>query len=79
VSIEIAYSVIEHYPNASDAPEPFGTYLHPAEHGLPKAGDVILLRWLDGRGAYNVEITEIQEMTLHVVGSNKATTHPVVT
>lgn len=76
--IEVAYSVIEHYPNASDAPEPFGTYLHPVEHVAPEVGDVILLRWLDGRGAYNVEITEIRGMTLHVVGSNKATTHPVV-
>ena len=61
MSVQFAYRVIEHYDGK--APEPFGTYV-----GAPdvKAGDTIQLKWLDGRDAHKVVVTERDEMVLHV-------------
>jgi len=57
------YRVIEHDPSGEEAPETFGGYV-----GSPdvKVGDVIQLKWLDGRDAYKAKVTARDEMTLHV-------------
>jgi hypothetical protein len=60
----VVYDVIEHYPD--DPPEAFGDYFHPAEQPL-HVGDVITLRWLDGRQAYPVRIELIRDGRLHVM------------
>jgi hypothetical protein len=43
----------EHYD--SDPPELFGSMRFPAE-AIPKLGDVITLRWLDGTSAHSVTV-----------------------
>lgn len=73
----VGYEVIEHYPD--DAPEPYGHYLHEASLPSLKVGDVIQLRWLDGSAAHCVQIEKIHNGTLHVVSTNKPTTHTVRT
>lgn len=57
------YKVIEEY--ADEAPDDFGFHRF-AEH--PKVGDVVMLKWLDGRDAYQVRVTEcsIQELKVRV-------------
>jgi len=59
--LTFGYRVIEHYPD--EPPEPFGGY-----EGSPnvKAGDMIQLKWLDGRDAYKAKVVSRDEMTLHV-------------
>lgn len=64
----IEYEVIEHYQDA--APEPFGHYLHPAGP-QPKAGDSIMLKWLDGRDAYRVTVDRVVGVTLHVSSAGR--------
>ncbi len=71
--IAISYNVIEHWDRSAGgedfAPEPFGTYHHNAGLPEPRVGDVILLRWLDGRPAYRVKIIQIEGATLHTKGN----------
>lgn len=65
--IAFGYSVIEHYED--EGPEPFGFYF-----GTPdvKPGDVIQLKWLDGRDAYRVKVSSRDGMTLHVKSETSA-------
>ncbi len=58
-----SYSVIEH---SEDGVVPFGSYLRSSELPQPQIGEVILLRWLDGREAYQARIFKIAEAELHV-------------
>jgi hypothetical protein len=62
LEIQYGYDVIEHY--TDEPPEDFGSYTHP--EGEPKIGEVILLRWLDGRPAHEATIIAIAGSTLHV-------------
>lgn len=59
--IQIVYMVIEHY--ADDACEPFGTYLHDGDP--PRQGDMIQLKWLDGRDAHRVMVDRVTGFTIH--------------
>ncbi len=60
----LVYDVIEHFDD--EPPEPFGVYLRSMYEVPPKVGNVISLRWLDGRHAYYATIESIDEFTLHV-------------
>jgi hypothetical protein len=70
----VLHDVIEHFPprdpddpNSEETPpEPFGEYLHATERGPLRIGDVIMLKWTDGRDAYRVRITYIRNGTLFV-------------
>lgn len=73
----VAYEVIEHY--ADEPPEPYGHYLHETSSPSLGIGDVIELRWLDGKAAYNVQIEKMRNGVLHVVSTNKPATHIVRT
>lgn len=57
------YEVMEHYDGEDDAPEPFGDYL--ADRVI-RHGDLVELKWLDGRYAYTVKVFAIHGGTLHV-------------
>lgn len=50
----IGYSVIETYED--EVPEPFGGYWAERE---PNAGDIIQLKWLNGRDAYKVKVLRV--------------------
>lgn len=71
MSLSVVYDVVEHAPDDSWAPEPFGTYLHPADASL-RVGDVIQLRWLDGTYAHRVKIHLIRGGVLHVIAESTA-------
>lgn len=58
------YRVIEHYDDDNGPPEPFG-FVALAVH--PNPGDVVKLKWLDGRDAYDVRVLYLKgNHTMHV-------------
>jgi hypothetical protein len=62
--IYFEYLVIEHY--VDEPPDEFGHVTFAADQ-QPKVGDVVMLRWLDGRDAYRVRVDRIDNMRLHVM------------
>ena len=68
MGIQVMYEVVEHF-DGDNAPEPFGDYL---ASGKIIKGDVITLKWLDGRNAYDVQVFDIMGGTLHVRAVPKA-------
>ena len=61
----IEYEIIEHYRDADSAPEPFGFQMFPVT-SPPRVGDVVMLRWLDGKDAYRVQVERVSGYVLHV-------------
>lgn len=59
--LKIQYSVIEHYED--DAPEHFG---YVDLEAAPRVDDVIQLKWLSGKDAYQVRVYQVRGMTLDV-------------
>lgn len=62
--IVYGFRVIEHFDN--DPPEPFGSVVLAA---TPRPGDIVQLKWLDGRDAYSVRVDSVSGSTLHVTAA----------
>lgn len=60
-SIAIEFRVVEY--SDGEPPETFGFVQLTS---IPKPGDVVQLRWLDGRDAHGVRVDRVNDFTLHV-------------
>lgn len=57
MTIHLLFYVIEEYGD-TDPPEPWGYYEHPSVE-VPKIGDVIMLKTLDGRNHHRVKVVSV--------------------
>lgn len=71
--VKFVFHVVEEYDDA--APEDFGGYL---AYEFPAPGDVVQLKWLDGRDAYRVRVKRVlvDDFVLRVEKFEDAVTQP---